>query len=523
MNEGIEELDELHAAGQQALKAICEIVEQARSIARRFELGKRATKVMRMSIIQRIDDWQAALANYRQITSEDRIIKVWWLLLDTLIEVHQAEVPPQDCPLWRLLENRNLSHCHDMLGDVSIIAALYKVTQETDSDLVDFARLSAQASLLIVAGEEFAHFFESEFEIARQFLEQRYDEAYPISAALRLRARRECLLRITEHGRGCLDLVRNFVKINSLNWHWSKSRFVETRQAESRWDRIENQVSRIADASRDFREVPESLEMLGWIRKANVEHLREIVIQGKSFATAHEAIESLELLVDNAIDECDGFSERDNVDELSEILRRIEIPDLDGLLLIEQERTNKWLEIQYEDERSREKDNEVIAENAGPIQELDHEIESPAGTTSLADHLQRVVELEIRKFQTRFDAPQSDNEPDSQPDSQTEIEQPEGTNRETLTPKVAWHLASEPPPLEFYQTPLSGTKMSLAQWIMPGSQAKRADRTLDRKLLNDPGLWGRKIMERAYEVYFNSETRYREAVRIRDNGETSPD
>lgn len=391
MSEGIKELDELHAVGQELLDALCEIVDLSERLAERYAEKKHPTKAMRTEIGKRVEDWRSLSDCYRELTREDRFIKVWWLLQDTLIDVHMAEASRCECPVWGLTDAQGTLHCHDALRELSNTLLSSRLSPSEEPSLRRFATLASDDSLSIVSGDLFAHFFDSEIAAARKQLLQRGDEEFPFCAVTRFCARRECLRKMTEHARGCLELARTFVRIKGMQQHWSKSTYVATRQAEDRWDRVEKHALRIATHTWRFREVPNSLELLDWIRKANVEHLKEVVVQGKPFATAHESIEWLEQVIDNAIGECDGLTEQENVDELTEIVSQIEIPDLDALLLIEQERTLKWLDLKFKEERAHEEQDEAAAERRRSLDEHERQIEEQEETEvdDLAEHLER--------------------------------------------------------------------------------------------------------------------------------------
>lgn len=76
-----------------------------------------------------------------------------------------------------------------------------------------------------------------------------------------------------------------------------------------------------------------------------------------------------------------------------------------------------------------------------------------------------------------------------------------------------WHKLSDSPPVGFYtRESLTGTKDQLARAIVIGIRAQRPDRTLNKKMCTDPGLWGRVVLERrSYQVFFNSKDRFDEA------------
>jgi len=85
-----------------------------------------------------------------------------------------------------------------------------------------------------------------------------------------------------------------------------------------------------------------------------------------------------------------------------------------------------------------------------------------------------------------------------------------------------WHKTSEAPPEDFHPTPLRGTKQNLARWIVAASGDSRRDRALNRKLLDDDGLWGRKSVATGYEVFFRDPRRFAEANRLRLSDESLP-
>ena len=128
MTEGIQELDELHTAGVKTLEIVREVIRQSELIAKSLRQKNKPDEAAISFVHQQSSEWWSALLDYQDLTRADRVIKVWWLLQDTLCESHLTQASPFECPVWKLIEEREVLHCHDLLQNVAISAVAHELS-----------------------------------------------------------------------------------------------------------------------------------------------------------------------------------------------------------------------------------------------------------------------------------------------------------------------------------------------------------------------------------------------------------
>lgn len=357
----VEHLTRLH---QQALSVLA-CVREVQSEARAFSIvaKKKPSKATIKRLTEAWDRWRSAFREYHKTVDSNRMIKLWFFLLDMWHLACQSHDRPGPTIGWDGINEIDAMHCHDALNLTAskISYALARIGTNEPS-LEGLPSLAVLPMIDVVCRSEFETGLIEEFQFGCQTLEAQHDYGVPLGAHMGHSARLKNLRRVNDRTCVCENRVHELRERYGRRPLFSTDSWAAGHQARQQYDQVIREILELESVEGEISSSLDCDDAFDIIKRANIDHLAPIEFAGKSFATAHETVLAIANKISSLVWGTEGGTDKEWNFNLAKRLRRQSIPSLTAQLEIEKVRAEKWLEQWFEGELERERQERLLDE-----------------------------------------------------------------------------------------------------------------------------------------------------------------